>query len=72
MSIAHNMPIGQALFVPREQTTVRDCSEDEVKAIRQSQQEFAHDKASVELTTPYGVPYSPHYLLEMSRRKRDA
>jgi hypothetical protein len=71
MSIAHNMPIGQALFVPREPITVRDCSEDEVTAIRQSQQAFANDKASVELTTSYGMPYSPHYQREMLRRKRE-
>jgi uncharacterized protein YecA (UPF0149 family) len=62
MSIANTMPIGQAFFVPREQITIRDCSDDELAAIRRSQEEFAREKASVELTTSYGVPYSPHYL----------
>ena len=62
MSIAHSMPIGQAFFVPREQITVRDCNDDELAAIRRSQEEFSREKASVELTTSYGVPYSPHYL----------
>jgi hypothetical protein len=62
MSVAHSMPIGQVLFVPREQITVRDCSESELEAIRRSQEEFEREKASVELTTPYGLTYSPHYL----------
>jgi hypothetical protein len=62
MSIGHSMPIGQAFFVPREAITVRDCNETELAAIRRSQEEFSQEKASVELTTSYGVPYSPHYL----------
>ena len=62
MSVAHSMPIGQVFFVPREQITLRDCSEDELAAIRRSQAEFSREKASVEVTTSYGVPYSPHYL----------
>jgi hypothetical protein len=62
MSVAHSMPIGQAFFVPREQVTLRDCTADEVAAIRRSQEEFSREKASVELTTSYGIPYSPAYL----------
>ena len=62
ISVTHSMPIGQAFFVPREPINMRDCSEEEVAAIRRSQEEFSREKASVELTTPYGVPYSPHYL----------
>ena len=62
MSVTHSMPIGQAFFVPREQITLRDCSEDELAAIRRSQEEFSTEKASMEVTTSYGLPYSPHYL----------
>jgi hypothetical protein len=62
ISASQSMPIGQAFFVPREQISLRDCSEEEVAAIRRSQEEFSREKASVELTTSYGVPYSPHYL----------
>ena len=62
ISVTHSMPIGQAFFVQREPINMRDCSEEEVAAIRRSQEEFSREKASVELTTPYGVPYSPHYL----------
>jgi hypothetical protein len=62
ISASRTMPIGQVFFVPREEVTLRDCTEDELTAIRQSQEEFARGKAEVEVTTPYGVPYSPHYL----------
>ena len=27
---AHNLPIGQVFFVPRERVTMRDCTEDEL------------------------------------------
>src|SRR6266850_6491879 len=33
----HTMPIGQVVFVPREEITLRDCTEAELEAIRQSQ-----------------------------------
>ena len=62
MSVEHSMPIGQAFFVPREQTNLRECSDDEVAAIRQSQTEFLHEKTALKVTTAYGMPYSPHYL----------
>ena len=57
-----SVPIGQVLFVPRDEITLHDCDEQEVRAIRQSQAEFARKKAALKLTTPYGLPYSPHYL----------
>jgi hypothetical protein len=62
ISASRTMPIGQVFFVQREEITLRDCNEEELAAIRQSQEQFAREKASVEVTTAYGVPYSPHYL----------
>jgi hypothetical protein len=59
---AHTMPIGQVFFVPREEISLRDCTPDEIAAIRVSQQEFARQKAAHKITTPYGLQYSPHYL----------
>ena len=61
-SAAHSLPIGQVLFVPREEISLQDCSEEELADIRRSQMEFSREKAGVKATTPYGVPYSPHYL----------
>jgi hypothetical protein len=62
ISASRTMPIGQVFFVPREEVHLRECSDEEVAAIRESQAAFAQAKSAVEVTTPYGVPYSPHYL----------
>ncbi len=57
----HTMPIGQVVFVPREEVVLRDCTAEELEAIRQSKKEFFREKASLTLVTPYGLQYSPHY-----------
>src|SRR3954471_20058815 len=62
ISGSHTMPIGQVFFVPREETTFRDCSEEELEAIKESAARSARDKAAARVATPYGMPYSPHYL----------
>jgi hypothetical protein len=62
ISGTHTMPIGQVFFVPREDITLRDCTEEELAAIRRSKEEFSREKAALKLTTPYGLQYSPHYL----------
>jgi hypothetical protein len=66
ISVERSLPIGEVFFVPREQVTVRDCSEDELAAIHRSRAEFASEKAASRVTTSYGMPYSPHY----SRKSR--
>lgn len=62
MSASRTIPIGQVLFVPREEVSLRDCTEDELATIRRTKAEFAREKAAGTLTTPYGIPYSPHYV----------
>ncbi|MFN2446039.1 MAG: hypothetical protein ABR606_10740 [Vicinamibacterales bacterium] len=66
---AHNMPIGQVFFVPRQEITLRECSEDELAVIRRSKEVFSREKARTTLTTPYGFQYSPHYARESRSRK---
>jgi hypothetical protein len=66
---AHNLPIGQVFFVPREEITLQDCSEEELASIRRSKEEFAREKAAHKVMTPYGLEYSPHYLRQ-SRLQR--
>ena len=61
ISGSHTMPIGQVVFVPREEITMRDCTDDELKTIRESQATFAQQKAAHRMTTAYGMTYSPHY-----------
>jgi hypothetical protein len=69
ISGTHSMPIGQVFFVPREEITLRNCSEEELAAIRRSKEEFSRDKAALKLTTPYGLQYSPHYLRQSRSQK---
>jgi hypothetical protein len=70
ITVAHSLPIGQVVFVPREEVTMRDCTPEELAAIRQSQRDFAQHKVSATQRTPYGLTYSPHYLRQ-SRAVRD-
>jgi len=62
ITAAHSMPIGQVFFVPREEITLRDCTEQELQALSQSMETFSREKAAFKLTTAYGMTYSPHYL----------
>jgi hypothetical protein len=66
---SHHLPIGQVLFVPREEVTFRDCTDEEVEKVRQTKKEFFRKKAAVTLATPYGFEYSPHYARESRAQK---
>lgn len=70
ITVAHSLPIGQVFFVPREEVTMRDCTEAEIRSIRESQSEFAQHKSAAAQKTSYGLTYSPHYLRE-SRAQKD-
>jgi hypothetical protein len=61
ISASHSMPIGQVFFVPREEITLRDCTEQELQAITEAASKFTRDKAALKLTTSYGMMYSPQY-----------
>ena len=69
ITVSPSIPIGQVLFVPREEVTLRDASEAEVQELRQAQVEFVHNKAAVAQKTPYGMTVSPHYLRESRARR---
>jgi hypothetical protein len=72
ISGSHTMPIGQVVFVPREETTFRDCTEAELEAIKESAAQFSREKAAARISTPYGMPYSPHYLRQSRAPKSKA
>jgi len=59
---SNSMPIGQALFVPREKVVLRDVTEEEIAARRTAKEAFFRDKAAIKQKTPYGLEYSPHYF----------
>jgi hypothetical protein len=69
ISASHSMPIGQVMFVPREDVTFRDGSEEEIAARHQSAKAFYDEKAKLKVKTPYGLEYSPHYQ-NTSRQKK--
>jgi hypothetical protein len=58
---AASLPIGQVLFVPRDEITLTECSTDELEAIAQSRETFVREKAAQTKDSAYGLPYSPHY-----------
>ena len=62
ISASHNLPIGQAFFVPREKITLRDGTADEIAARQKSSEAFFADKATAKVKTGYGLEHSPHYL----------
>jgi hypothetical protein len=66
---AYNMPIGQVFFVPREEITMRDCTEQELAAIQKSKEEFFREKHANKVATPHGLDYSPHYLRQSRAQK---
>jgi hypothetical protein len=69
ISVSHSIPIGQVVFVPREEITFRDGTKAEIAAREQSSQAFHDDKVRMKVKTPYGLEYSPHYQ-SLSRRKK--
>ena len=69
ISASHGMPIGQVIFVPREEITFRDGTEEEIVARHQSAQTFYEEKARMKSKTPYGLEYSLHYQ-STSRQKK--
>jgi hypothetical protein len=69
ITASHSMPIGQVFFVPREEIALRDCTEEELRAITESAAAFSRDKAALKMTTAYGMPYSPQYLRQSRSTK---
>ena len=68
-STGYSFAAGQVLFVPREEVTLRDCTEEELAAIARSAEQFSREKAAARIMTPYGMPYSPHYLRQSRSTK---
>ena len=71
ITVEHSIPIGQVFFVPREQITMRPCTNEELKAIEASRQDFNRHKAAAVQKTSYGLAYSPHYLRQSRMQKSD-
>src|SRR5207237_1409186 len=50
ISASHSMPIGQVFFVPREEITMRDCTDAELQAINASAATLSREKAAHKVT----------------------
>jgi hypothetical protein len=70
ITISPTIPIGQVMFVPREEIAFRDSTGAEIEELRQRQAEFAQQKTAAAQKTPYGLTVSPHYLRESRDRRR--
>ena len=69
ISGTRDLPIGQVFFVPREEITMRDCTDEELATIRREKEAFFAEKAAQRVKTPYGLSYSPHYLRQSRSQK---
>ena len=69
LTLEHSLPIGQVLFVPREDVNLLDATTDDLKDFEQRRQEFAKKKAATVQTTSYGLSYSPQYLRQSREQK---
>jgi hypothetical protein len=68
ITLSHSIPIGQVMFVPREEITMRDCTNDELDTLKAALAEFNQQKAAAAQKTAYGLTYSPHYIRESRAR----
>src|SRR6267378_4132132 len=62
ITLEHTIPIGQVMFVPREDVNLLDATAGDLKTFEDGRQEFAKHKADTMQTTSYGLSYSPQYL----------
>ena len=69
LTLEHSIPIGQALFVPREDVNLLDATPADLQDFEERRQEFAKKKAATVQTTSYGLSYSPQYLRQSREQK---
>jgi hypothetical protein len=68
ISASHNLPVGQVLFVPREDVVFREGTAEEIAERQKTSQEFFDAKAASKVKTSYGLEHSPHYLKTSRQR----
>ena len=61
LQVSATQPIGQVLFVPRDDVTLREGSKEELAEFCRQRDAFDQEKAADQLTAPYGLRYSPLY-----------
>ena len=68
MAFTQTLPVGQVVFLPREEYTLKECGKQELQEIKRSKEEFKRKKTANKVSTRYGLEYSAHYLRESRRR----
>jgi hypothetical protein len=61
LHVTATQPIGQVLFVPRDEVTLRDGSKEDAAEFFRQRDTFDEEKAADQVTAPYGLRYSPLY-----------
>lgn len=59
--VTGSQPIGQVFFVPRDEPTLREGSQEELAEFSRQRDAFEQEKAADQLSAPYGLRYSPLY-----------
>ncbi len=72
LNVTATQPIGQVLFVPRDEVNLRDASKEDIAEFNQRRDSFDAEKAADQLTAPYGLRYSPLYQKRRQAKPRRA
>ena len=72
ISASHSLPVGQVFFVPREETSFRDGTEQEITERQKTSKQFFDEKAANKIKTPYGLEYSPHYQRKSRENNKES
>jgi hypothetical protein len=59
--VTATQPIGQVFFLPREEPTLRQGTQEELAEFSRQRDAFDQEKAADQTTAPYGLRYSPLY-----------
>jgi hypothetical protein len=68
--VTATQPIGQVSFVPRDEPVLREATGEELAEFSRQQEAFEREKATDQLTAPYGLRYSPAYQKRRQGRIR--
>jgi hypothetical protein len=73
LSVAGTSPIGQVIFIPRDDVMLIDSTEVDATRFTESQQQYWHERAGKEKATNFGTLYTYHYRdLQKEHRETEA
>ena len=72
LQVSATQPIGQVLFLPREEVVLHEGSKEDLAEFCRQRDAFDQGKAADQLTAPYGLRYSPLYQKRRQGKIRSA